>query len=688
LRVLAPVAALLSLVQAPLRADDAARPGEFDAVSVTATRIEAPGFDLPVAVDVRVVDPTGDPQPGLDPAERLGRVPGIVVRNRQNNAQDLQISSRGFGARASFGVRGVRLLQDGIPLTMPDGQGQTGLFDLDSVSRFEVLRGPFAALYGNSAGGVLSVFTEPPANRPGARIDLGAGSFGSRKAGLSAASGTGLALRMSRYETDGYRAHSRTRRDLFGARLDWGEREHSRFSITASVLDQPDTEDPLGLTRAQFDADPRQADAAATRFGTRKSVAHRQLGFDWRLALSGTREFRLRAYGGDRAVRQFLAFAGDGPGASGGVVDLDRGFGGIGLQFTQRGRLAGGPYTLTFGVDHDRMSERRRGFVNDFGSAGALRRDERNSVWNFDQYLIADWWFAERWRLAGGLRRASVHFGIADDFIEPGNPDDSGARTYSATSPVLGLLYALSDAVNLHVSAGRGFETPSFAELAYRPDGEPGPNLGLQASRGTNYELGLKARLAPEHALVLVLFRTATRNDIVPDANVGGRTSFRNAARTDRRGVELSLASQLSERWQGALAYTWTAAELRDYLSRSGDDLSGNALPGLPRQSLYAELLWRERASGLSAALEGRWHSAVWADDANTARAAGQVVANFRLAWDVRAGPVRIVPHLRIDNLFDRRYAGSVIVNAANGRYYEPAPGRAWFAGVRVSAEF
>ena len=663
-------------------------PHRLDPVSVTATRIEAPGFDLPVAVDVLGVDPVTDPQPGLDPAERLGRVPGLVVRNRQNNAQDLQVSSRGFGARAAFGVRGVRLLQDGIPLTMPDGQGQTGLLDLDAVSRIEVLRGPFAALYGNSSGGVLSVFTEPPDGQPGLRVDAGAGSFGAWKAAGAVASGTGASAQWSRYRTDGYRAHSRTRRDLFGARVAWGDGDRSRFALDATVLDQPDTQDPLGLTREQLAADPRQADPAAGRFGTRKSVAHRQLGFDWRLALDASRELRLRSYGGDRQVRQFLAFRGDGAGASGGVVDLDRGFGGIGLQFTQRGRLADGAYTLTIGTEYDLMDERRRGFVNDFGELGELRRNERNRVSSFDQFLIADWWFADRWRLAGGVRRSQVSFDIADDFIAPGNPDDSGGSDYSATNPVIGLLYAASDSVNLHASVGRGFETPTFAELAYRPDGVPGPNLGLRASRSTNLELGIKARLAPGHRVDLTVFRSTTRDDIVPDANVGGRTTFRNAARTVRQGIELAFESQLAQGVETWLAWTWLDAGFRDFTTPTGVDLSGRSLPGVARHSLQAGLLWRSRASGLSVALDGRLTDAVWADDANTARAAGHAVANLRLAWDGAAGPWRIVPFVRVDNLFDRRHVGSVIVNAGNGRYYEPAPGRAWFAGVKASAAF
>jgi iron complex outermembrane receptor protein len=281
-----------------------------------------------------------------------------------------------------------------------------------------------------------------------------------------------------------------------------------------------------------------------------------------------------------------------------------------------------------------------------------------------------------------------VAFGIDDDFVTGANPDDSGSRRHSATRPVLGLLYALSDELNVYASAGRGFETPTFAELAYRPDGQPGPNLALDASTSRSFELGLKARLGAASQLNLALFRIDTRKDIVPDQNVGGRTTFRNAARTERQGVELAFESSFGAGFGSYLAWTWTQAEFGEFRSVDGEDLSGKALPGVPRHALYAELSWRHPASGFSTALEARWNSRMFADDANLAAAGSYTVVDWRLGYDWRIAGWRVVPFLRIDNLFDTRYVGSVIVNAANGRYYEPAPERAFFAGLRVVHSF
>lgn len=683
------LACRVAMAQAPAPAE---RPvNELDPVTVTATRIEQRSFDAAAAIDTLEGDAIRAHGPGVNLSEALGRVPGLNLQNRQNYAQDLQVSSRGFGARAAFGVRGVRLMQDGIPLTMPDGQGQTGLFDLDAAGRIEVLRGPFAALYGNSSGGLVTLFTDDPPRQPTGRATASAGSHGSRKlgAGYGATIGTlGARVDASRFDTGGYRDHSRARRDLASARLVWSADPDSSFALNATLLDQPDTQDPLGLTREQYAQDPRQAGTGATAFDTRKSVDHRQAGLSWQQRLDATDTLRVRGYLGDRRVTQFLAFSGAAATSSGGVVDLDRRFGGANLQWSRSTRVADGHLDLAIGIDYDRMQERRRGYVNDFGVAGELRRDEMDTVSSFDQYLIGEWRFAPDWKLSGGARHSSVRFDVRDDFITAANPDDSGGRRYSATSPVIGILHALTGTVNLYASAGRGFETPTFAELAYRPDARPGLNFALQPSRSANLEAGIKWLAGHATRVDLTLFRTATRNDIVPDVNAGGRTTFRNAARTARRGVELGVESALGAGVSGGLAWTWVDARFRDTLGTSGVDLSGKAIPGVPKWSLHAELAWRHAPSGFVTGVDGRWNASVAVDDANSERAGSYAVIGWRAGFNRRLGGWRFAPFVRIDNLAGTRYVGSVIVNAANGRYHEPAPRRTFVAGVRATQAF
>lgn len=662
----------------------------LDAVTVSATRPATGGLGLPVTLDAIGPEDIDREGVGVELPRLLGRVPGIVVRDRYNEAQDLQVSSRGFGARASFGVRGVRLVQDGIPLTMPDGQGQTGPIELGSLAHVDVLRGPFAALFGNSSGGVVSLYTEDPSHAPAFGFSGGAGSFGSREWGLAlgtTSGDVGLSLRRFVRWSDGWRDHSASRREQWGAKLVREDEEGSRLSLVVATLDQPDAQDPLGLTRAQFEDDPRQAVAEALAFDTRKSVAHRQAGLEWRRRLAGGNELRLRAWGGERRMRQYLAFAGAGPTSAGGVVDLDRGFGGVGAQWTRAAEFAGTPVAYTLGLELERMSERRRGFVNESGMAGALRRDERDTVDALGAYAIAQWDLAPRWQLAGGLRHSQVRFRIDDDLVTDANPDDSGARTDSATRAVVGVQYRPGGATRLHAAIGGGFETPTLSELAYRADGEPGPNLDLRAATSTHTEIGLDTAIGRDTLVRASVFRVDTRGDIVADRNVAGRSTYRNADRTRRQGVELGIDTRIGP-FNAMLAWTWLDARFRRDTSLAGESLAGNRLPGVPRYTVDAELAWRHAASGFSTALAARWDGRVEVDDANTESADSFVVLGWRAGIDRELGPWRLGARLRIGNLLDEKHAGSVIVNASNDRYYEPAPGRHWFAGVEAALAF
>jgi iron complex outermembrane receptor protein len=694
-RCSAPLGAALAALCLPAAAQNA--PARLPEITVTATRVEHDSFDLPAAIDSVEAGAIRETRPQVNLSEALHRVPGVLARDRQNYAQDLQISSRGFGARASFGVRGIRLIADGIPATMPDGQGQAASFSLSSAQRIEVLRGPFASLYGNAAGGVIQVFTADGPREPTLTGALYAGSHGMRKAGLQYGGQHGplnTLADLSRFETDGYRDHSAARRDHFNAKLKLDAGGRGMLTLVVNALDQPRTLDPLGLTAAQAAENPRQAGVNATTFNTRKSVAQTQAGLVYDLAASSRTDLHARAYFGGRQVTQFLAIplaAQNAPTASGGVVDLDRGYGGIGLRATHGLTAAGAPLVLTAGIDYDRMAERRRGYINDFGVAGALKRDEDNIVANTDLYAQAEWRVHPRWNLLAGVRRSQVTFESRDRFVTTGNPDDSGSVRYARATPAAGATFALSPAVNLYANVGRGFETPTFAELAYRPGGGTGLNFALAPSRSLHREIGLKALTGAAGRLNVALFRVDVADEIVVNSSSGGRTDFRNAARTRREGVELAWQGRFASGFEAALA--WSALDARFTQPFAGGAPpvtvpAGNRLPGVPAVTAYAEVLWRHAASGFHAGIEGRHVGRVHVNDANSESAAAHTVWNLRAGFEQRGRNWRLSEFVRIDNAGNRRHIGSVIVAEANGRYYEPAPGRALLIGVNAEMTF
>jgi iron complex outermembrane receptor protein len=679
-------------------------------VTVSATRSEAAPFDVPASVDVidgARVREAGRPE--INISESVAQVPGVTARDRQNYAQDLQLSIRGFGARSTFGVRGVRLYVDGIPATMPDGQGQLSHIDLASVGRIELLRGPFSVLYGNSSGGVLQVFTEPGAGPPLLETSLAAGSNGLLRPGLRLSGSTpalAYAISANRFSTDGWREHSAASRGLVNARLDFNRSQDNQWTLVANSVDVR-ADDPLGLTRAQFEAAPRSADAAATQFDTRKTVRQSQLGLIHEHRLDRGNRLRLMVYGGQRDTEQFQSIPVAVQAAvlhPGGVIGLERRYAGADLRWTAQGMLAARPLEVVAGLSYDRMQEHRRGWQNFSGAAlgvqGALRRDEDNQVSNFDPYLQAVWKLAPRWTLTAGVRHSSVRFASADRFIVGANGDDSGSLGYRATLPVAGLMFAVSPQLHVYGAWGRGFETPTFNELAYRPDGTAGLNFALRPSRSSNLEFGVKKRSPAQgpwrSEWNAALFQTSTASEIVTQTNSGGRSTFTNAGSTRRRGLELARSATLSPAWRFQLAHTWLDARYRDDFTTCAAAPctvptlripAGNRIPGTARSVSAAEVAWQP-PRGWRAGAELRYSSRVHVNDINTEAAPSFAILGAHAGYVFDLKNWTLAATLRVDNVLDRRYAGSVIVNEGNGRFYEAAPGRSYLVKLVGSYAF
>jgi iron complex outermembrane receptor protein len=665
-------------------------------VVVTANRQEQQSFDAPASIQAVGRDAIEAAGPQVNLSEVMNRVPGITVLNRQNYAQDLQLSIRGSGSRSTFGIRGSRLIVDGIPATMPDGQGQASTISLPSAQRIEVLRGPLAQLYGNSAGGVVQVFTADGPERPELRTSFDAGSDGLRRVGLQAAGQSGpinYVIDYSDFQTDGWRVNSAAERQHLNAKLRWDASEQTRVTVVANVFDQPVSGDPLGLTRAQFEADPRQAVANSTLYKAGKDVSQSQLGLVLDHRLDAASSLTARVYFGQRDLDNRLSIpltAQQAPTAAGGVVQLDRSYSGTGLRYTRRIPAGEGQVQLTAGLDHERMSERRQGFINNFGLVGDLKRDEDNSVNSTGVYAQADWAINEAWSAVAGLRANRVNFRVQDFFIRPGNPDDSGRAEFSATNPVIGFTRHLSANTNVYANVGRGFETPTFTEIAYTAGGS-GPNLALRSARSTHAELGIKTKLAEGNRLDVALFHIDTSNEIVVASSSGGRTIYANAGKTSRSGIEVAHSAQWSPEWRTHLALsTLNAKFAQAFTSSSGAVVaSGNRIPGTVDRSLFAELAWQPRAvPGMTAAMELVHQGSMVVNDLNSDRTEAVTLFNLRLGFEQKLGAWTLRQQVRVDNLADKAYVGSVIANDANSRFFEPAPGRQWGLGLTATYRF
>ncbi len=691
-------------------------------VVVTGTRAEHNSFDLPMSIDATSAEDIQEGQLKVNLSESSARVPGVVINNRNNPAQDLAIQVRGFGARSAFGVRGVRLYADGVPMTMPDGQGQTGTFNLDTASRVEYLRGPFSALYGNSSGGVVQIFTKDGEKDPTLSGGITFGSDNTRRESLGFSdSGEGFdyVINANTYRSDGYRSQSYTRRDTLHAKINFKLNEDTKLSIVATALDQPDNQDPQGLTLTQLKADRKQAGTNSELFNTRVSRSHQQVGATLERNFTADDTARLMVYYGQRDNEQFqsvsvaaqttsLGFQRSG----GGVAVIDRSFGGIDARWTHKGEVANKPYNFTVGLNYDKMSDDRTGYENFIGSVlgvkGKLRRDENNTVSNFDQYAQASIDLLPRWSVTGGVRHSRVSFDTKDHYIATGNGDDSGSVNFTETTPVLGTVFKVTDSLNLFANAGESFETPTFVEMAYNPDfTKAGLNLDLKPAKSRQYEVGAKAFVGANTLVNLAFFKIDTDDEIVTASSQGGRTTYRNVPTSERKGMELSLDSALPHDVRVYLAYTLLDAKFTDAFTAckvpfpngascrfgtSGDFetiASGSKIPGTYRYNLYGEVSWKYQPLGFNTALEMRKSS-----DTNVSlnpvdgSADGYAVFNWRGGFNQQLSNWKFSEFVRVENIADRKYVGSVRVADGNERFYESAPGRTWLFGLNAAYQF
>ncbi len=622
-------ALLLPLIAAAQAADE-------QTMVVTAAPTTVSELDTPAAVSVVNGDEMRQAAPRVNLSESLGAVPGLQVQNRQNYAQDLQLSIRGFGSRSTYGVRGLRIYVDGIPATMPDGQGQTSNIDIGSVDTIEVLRGPFSALYGNSSGGVINVTSQTGTQPPTVEASSYYGSFGTWHYGMKATGAVGdgshagdvdYTVSTNRFTTHGYRDHSGARKNLANARLGVRINDVSKLTLLLNSVDIK-ANDAGGLTADEWRDNPRQS-PRGDQYNTRKNTRQTQAGLRYERQLSAQDDLSVMMYAGERETTQFQSIPRAPqlkPSHAGGVIDLTRHYQGIDTRLTHRGELLV-PVTLTAGLDYENMSERRKGYENfvmvngapQYGEQGALRRNERNLMWNVDPYLQTQWQLTDKLSLDAGVRYSSVWFDSNDYYITPGNGDDSGDASYHKWLPAGSLKYALTDAWNVYLSAGRGFETPTINELSYRSDNQSGLNFGLKPSTNDTVEIGSKTRIG-NGLFTAALFQTNTDNEIVVDSSSGGRTSYKNAGKTRRQGMELGLDQQFGESWRLKAAWTWLDATYRTNVC---DDAScnGNRIPGIARNMGYASFGYQPE-QGWYAGSDIRYMSEIMANDENTRQSA------------------------------------------------------------------
>jgi iron complex outermembrane receptor protein len=657
----------------------------LEEVIVVATRIPTDLADLPFAAG-RV---SGEQiqrarqQLGLD--EALAVQPGLFFQNRYNFAQDLRIAIRGFGARANFGIRGIRIFADDIPQTLPDGQGSVDAIDLGAAQAIEVIRGPFSAVYGSASGGVIHIRTEdgPPSPVLSGRFNTGSYGFSEWQAKAGGQAGRlNWLVNGSSTELEGFRDHAAYRNDLINSKFRYDFDETASLTVLLNAVDSPTADDPGGLTAREVAANPRQAAPRNLQYNAGESLDQQTLGIAYRKAFSGGRELLLRNYYVQRGFFNRLPFDVNSNG-QGGSVDLDRSFAGFGAQYGWATDWAGRSGRVVIGFDYDAQRDHRMRFANNDGVIGDLTTDQDEDVTTRALFVQDALDLDDDLALTLGGRFDEVEYRVVDRTGAPG----SGQRTFREFSPMLGLNWAVRESLRLYGNISTSFDPPATTELA-NPYGPTGFNPDIGSQTATNYELGLKGLVSGRLRYDLALFHIDVRDEIVPyELEGSGQSFYRNAGRSTRDGLEAMLLMELLPGLTGSAAYTWSDFTFREFSSPDGVVFDGNRIPGIPEHLLNLALDWAHR-SGLYVGWDLLYAGSFYADDANAVETGDYLVSNVRGGFRWQVDSWAIEPFVGINNLLDEGYMSNIRLNAAFGRYYEPAPGRNAYAGVLVSYGF
>ena len=648
-------------------------------ITITATRLNSDKNQVPLAVSVLDKSKLQSVQQQLSIHDALSTVTGVFVQNPDNFAQDLRISIRGFGARAAFGIRGIRIITDGIPESTPDGQADVDNIDAGALQRMEILRGASSALYGNAAGGVIYLQTEEPSDKPFGEMQVSMGSYGFQRYQGKTAFQTGklgVFMSVGHNRTEGYRKQSAMRQTIANTKLIYTFSKKTKLKLLLNYGNSPQADDAGGLTVEQIATDRRQARPQNIQFNGGESVQQGRAGFVLEHKINEKSRLILRGFATARDFDNRLAFQ------SGGTVEINRVFGGGGAQYEFKDKLLNRPYRTQVGLDMDKQRDHRLRFNNDNGKKGAQTFDQNEKFGSIGAYWLNEWHFLEKLYLIVSTRYDKVNLAVEDKFLTDG--DQSGSLPLTRFSPLAGLTFKISPRLFTYINANSNFEAPTLNELSANPSNTGGFNPDLKPQKAISYEWGIKAKVGEVLTLETALFQIDLTDEFVPYQlpQFVGRTFFRNAGKSKRNGVELGINYAILPELSFTANYTYSNFKYLNYTSGTLN-YAGNRQPGIPQHTAYSELRWLSKR-GISVLAQVRHASEIFANDANTVKNPAYTLVILRGGYRHNFKAFGIEPFGGVTNLFDVKYNANVLLNAAGNRYFEPAAGRYFYGGVKV----
>ena len=654
--------------------DSTLRSKELQAITVFSSRFTTKDIQTPLSITVIDQSHLQIGQSKISIFEALGAVSGIFAMNSENFAQDLRISIRGFGARASFGIRGIKVISDGIPESIPDGTAKVGNLDVGTMERMEIIKGPSSGLYGNASGGVISIFSEN-SETPFAEIQTQIGAYGLQRYQFKTGQRINKLMYFasaSRLLSTGFRDHSTLERNFLNGKLIYNFSENTKITFLANLIDSPKAEDSGALLQTEIDKNRRQARQqnldfdASEKFNQSRIALLYDQNFNKKHAINAKIFYLNR----DFASKQALEVSGQ--------IAFQRAFsgGGVNYQFTTD------KYRLKTGLDLENQQDDRQRYDNKNGDRGVLRLDQTEEFTNIGVFLLQEFSIAKKIKMTLNTRFDDIQLRVSDKFLSDGN--QSATQSFQRFSPMLGLSFSPTLSSSIYTNISTNFETPSLNELSNNPSGTGGFNPILKPQQSRNYEIGYKGILGKKFRVDASIFYIEIRDEIVPYQLAGqvGRTYFRNAGLSERKGLELGLTYKIRAGLTTYFNYTYSNFQYKTYQTTAGN-FDGNILPGIPKHNIYGEIRYFPR-TGLYAITQLRSIGKIYANDANTVINDSYFTVNFRAGYQYKIKDLQFEPFVGVNNLLNEIYNANIQINATANRYFEPAQGSFVFGGISL----
>lgn len=657
-------------------------------VEIVSTRLSSSETKSPMAISVIDKFRLQTATQQLSPYESLGAIPGVFAMNPDNFSQDLRISIRGFGARAAFGIRGIRMFVDGLPEGTPDGQVDVDNIDMGVIRQMEVIRGAASGLYGNAAGGVIYMLTEnPTSKKPLLEAQFSAGSFGFKRYQFKIGQKINKFLyffNASSNQTNGYRDWSQMQNSILNAKMIYEFNSNTKLSVLANYGNSPTANDPGGLTLQQIEANPQQAGANNLLFETGESVTQGRIGMTFDTKVTDKHSFGARAFYTSRQLLNRLAVATNGFG------DLKRNYYGMALNYQLNEKIGKMNYRLKIGIDIENQSDIRQRYSylkTTFDGQTKYVQDKLalNQIEAFKStgvYLLQDLQPTSKLLISFGLRYDALRLNATDQFLTDG--DQSGEKNFSKINPMAGVSYLIKENTSIYANYSTSYESPTLNELSNNPDNKGGFNLNLNPQQASSVEIGSKGFLGKKLKYDVAIFNINTQNDLVPYQITGqtGKTFYRNAGKTVRKGIEIGLSYQIAKGLNAYITQTISDFKYENY-SVNTTIYDGKVMPGVPKSHSQLELRYFN-SKGFFLIAQNRNASIIFANDNNTFETNPYSILNFRAGYVISFKTVQAEPFIGINNILNSNYIANVQINAQSERYFEPAAKRYFFGGIKI----